>query len=226
MAIDLGIYDPNSPQSKKSASIMANTQGDMLSRLINQSVATLDGSQHANFKSIITKYPFLSKEVIVGLVKAGANADTPGIDKVTSLDGIQSAIRAATAVKDLPSTFNKDKSLFQTVGDAVYGTLKGTSRIGFAALRSPYDYLTTAARNVYAVSQGEKGAGMQLAKDLNPGTLLFGKTTTLGATARDIFDGGGVSTGSGFFIDPKSRVGKEQARAMQSLLSFLHLVLL
>ena len=216
MAIDLGIYDPNSAQSKKSASIMANTQGDMLSRLINQSVATLDGSQHANFKSIIAKYPFLSKEVIVGLVKAGANADTPGIDKVTSLDGIQSAIRAATAVKDLPSTFNKDKSLFQTVGDAVYGTLKGTSRVGFAALRSPYDYLTTAVRNIYAVSQGEKGAGMQLAKDLNPGTLLFGKTTTLGAIARDVVDGGGVSTGSGFFIDPKSRVGKEQARAMQS----------
>lgn len=216
MSIDLGIYEPNSKQSKKSASIMANTQGDMLTRLINQSVATLDGSQHANFNSIITKYPFLSKEVIVGLVKAGANADTPGIDKVTSLDGIQSAIRAATAVKDLPSTFNKDKSLFQTVGDAVYGTLKGTSRIGFAALRSPYDYITTTARNIYAVSQGEKGAGMQLAKDLNPGTLLFGKTTTLGATARDIFDGGGVSTGSGFFIDPKSRVGKEQARAMQS----------
>ena len=216
MAIDLGIYDPNSAQSKKSASIMANTQGDMLSRLINQSVATLDGSQHANFKSIIAKYPFLSKEVIVGLVKAGANADTPGIDKVTSLDGIQSAIRAATAVKDLPSTFNKDKSLFQTVGDAVYGTLKGTSRVGFAALRSPYDYITTTARNIYAVSQGEKGAGMQLAKDLNPGTLLFGKTTTLGALARDVVDGGGVSTGSGFFIDPKSRVGKEQARAMQS----------
>ena len=216
MAIDLGIYDPNSAQSKKSASIMANTQGDMLTRLINQSVATLDGSQHANFNSIIAKYPFLSKEVIVGLVKSGANADTPGIDKVTSLDGIQSAIRAATAVKKLPSTFNKDKSLFQTVGDAVYGTLKGTSRIGFAALRSPYDYITTAARDIYAVSQGEKGAGMQLAKDLNPGTLVFGKTTTLGATARDIFDGGGVSTGSGFFIDPKSRVGKEQARAMQS----------
>ena len=216
MSIDLGIYEPNSQQSKKSASIMANTQGDMLTRLINQSVATLDGSQHANFNSIIAKYPFLSKEVIVGLVKAGANADTPGIDKVTSLDGIQSAIRAATAVKNLPSTFNKDKSLFRTVGDAVYGTLKGTSRIGFAALRSPYDYITTVARDIYATTQGEKGAGMQLAKDLNPGTLIFGKTTTLGATARDILNGGGVSTGSGFFIDPKSRVGKEQARAMQS----------
>ena len=195
---------------------MANTQGDMLTRLINQSVATLDGSQHANFNSIIAKYPFLSKEVIVGLVKAGANADTPGIDKVTSLDGIQGAIRAATAVKNLPSTFNKDKSLFRTLGDAVYGTLKGTSRIGFAALRSPYDYITTVARDVYATAQGEKGAAMQLAKDLSPGTLLFGKSTTLGATARDIFNGGGVSTGSGFFIDPKSRVGKEQARAMQS----------
>jgi hypothetical protein len=216
VAIDLGIYDPNSPQSKKSASIMANTQGDMLTRLINQSIATLDGSQHANFNSIIAKYPFLSKEVIVGLVKAGANADTPGIDKVTSLDGIQGAIRAATAVKDLPSTFNKDKSLFQTVGDAVYGTLKGTSRAGFALLRSPYDYITTVARDIYSVSQNEAGAGMRLAKNLNPGALLFGKTSNFGSLARDVVDGGGVSAGSGFFIDPKSRVGKEQARAMQS----------
>ena len=217
MSIDLGIYEPNSKQSKKSASIMANTQGDMLTRLINQSMRTLDGSQLANFNSIIAKYPYLSKEVIVGLVKAGANSDTPGIDKVASLDGIQGAIRAATAVKDLPSTFDKDKSLFQTVGDAVYGTLKGTSRVGFAALRSPYDYITTAARNAYALSQGEKGAGMQFAKDLNPGSMLYGKTSTFGQIARDVFDGTpGVSTGSGFFIDPASRVGKQQARAMQS----------
>ena len=215
MAVDLGIYDPNSTQSKKSAKIMSTTQGDMLSRLINQSVATLDGSQHSNFNSIIAKYPFLSKEVIVGLVKAGANADTPGIDKVTSLDGIQSAIRAATAIKKLPSTFDKDKSLFRTVTDAVYGTVKGASRIGFATLRSPYDYITTAARDAYAISKGEEGAGMQFVRDLSPAGLVS-QSTTLGATVRDIFDGGGVSTGSGFFIDPTSRVGKQQARAMQS----------
>jgi hypothetical protein len=215
--INLGIYDPNSVQSKKNASLFANTQGDMLSRLINQQMATLDGKEIQNFNSITGKYPFLSKEVVVGLIKAGANADTPGIDKVTTLDGINQVIRNATAVEKLPSAFNKDKSLFGTVRDAVYGTLKGTTRVGFAALRAPYDYITTAYRDAYAITQGEKGAGMQFVKDLNPATMFTNKTTLLGSLTQDIFDRkDGVDTGSGFFMDPASRVGKEQAKAMQS----------
>ena len=214
--IDLGIYEPTSSQSKKNASLFANTQGDMLSRIINQQMATLDGTQMQNFTSITRKYPFLSKEVVVGLIKAGANADTPGIDKVTSLDGINKTIRAATAVEKLPSTFDKDKSLFGTVRDAVYGTVKGTSRVGFTALRAPYDYITTVGRDAYAVMQGEKGAGKEFVKNLNPATMLVGETVGLGALVRDTFDGGGISTGSGFFIDPTSRVGKQQAKAMQS----------
>lgn len=214
--INLGIYDPNSVQSKKNASLFSNTQGDMLSRLINQQMATLDGTQMDSFSSITRKYPFLSKEVVVGLIKAGANADTPGIDKVTTLDGINQVIRNATAVKTLPSTFNKDKSLFGTVRDTAYGALKGTTRVGFAALRAPYDYITTAGRDAYAVMQGEKGAGQQFLKDLNPATMLTGQSTLLGSLVTDTFDGGGISTGSGFFIDPTSRVGKQQAKAMQS----------
>ena len=212
--INLGIYEPTSPQSKKAKNLFSNTDSDMLQRLINQQVATLDGSQHTNFDSIIKKYPHLSKEVVVGLVKAGANSSTPGIDKVTSIDGINTAIRAATVVKNLPSTFGSDKNLFEKTRDIAYGGLKGATRVGFATLRSPYDYLTTAARDAVAVTRGEIGIG-QVAKDLNPASMITGASTTLGSLARDVTNGGGVSTGSGFFISPESRVGKTQAKAMQ-----------
>lgn len=215
--IDLGIYEPNTPQSKKNATLMGNTDNGMLQRLIKQEMASLDGSQMANFNSIITKYPHLSKEVIVGLIKAGANADTPGIGTVANLDGVQSAIKAATMVDKLKSQYGNDKNMLESIRDTVYGGLKGTTRVGFAALRSPYDYVTTIGRDIYALTKNEKGAGFQLAQDLNPGSMLFGKTTALGSIARDFVEGNnGVSTGSGFFIDPSSRVGKEQAKAMQA----------
>ena len=213
--IDLGIYEPTSTQSKKNASIFSNKNNDMLTRIINQQMATLDGSEFSNFNSIVSKYPFLSKEVVVGLVKAGANADTPGIDKVTSMDGVQQAIRAATMVKDLPSLAAKDKNLLSTIKDTAYGYVKGVVRVGFATARSPYDYTTTIFRDIYGAIQGEEGSGGRLIQDLNP-TQLLGKTTNIGALLRDVADGGGVSTGSGFFLDPKSRVGKNQAKAMQA----------
>jgi len=213
--IDLGIYEPTSTQSKKNASIFANKNSDMLTRIINQQMATLDGSEFSNFNSIISKYPFLSKEVVIGLVKAGANAETPGIDKVTSMDGVQQAIRAATMVKDLPSLAAKDKNLLSTVKDGAYGLLKSIVRVGFATARSPYDYTTTVFRDIYGALEGEEGSGGRLIQSLNPANLV-GKTTQLGALLRDVADGGGVSTGSGFFLDPNSRVGKNQAKAMQA----------
>ena len=213
--IDLGIYEPTSTQSKKNASIFSNKNNDMLTRIINQQMATLDGSEFSNFNSIVSKYPFLSKEVVVGLVKAGANADTPGIDKVTSMDGVQQAIRAATMVKDLPSLAAKDKNLLSTIKDTAYGVLKGTVRVGFAAARSPYDYTTTIFRDIYGAIQGEEGSGGRIIQNLNPSQLL-GKTTNIGALLRDVVDGDGISTGSGFFLDPNSRVGKNQAKAMQA----------
>jgi len=207
--IDLGKY--NDP-SKFRAPGMFDNAGSVLQQLINQEVAGLDGSQHANFDSIIKKYPNMSKEIVVALIKQGANANTPGIDKVVSLDGVNQAMTAATAMKKLPSLAEKDKNFLSTVKDAIYGGLKGTTRVGFAALRTPYDYLTTLSRDVYAASKGEIGAG-QILKDANV-LGLPNQSTTLGALARDMFDGKGVSTGSGFFISPESRVGKQQAKAM------------
>ena len=207
--IDLGKY--NNP-SKFRAPGMFDNAGSVLQQLINQEIAGLDGSQHANFDSIVKKYPHISKEIVVALIRQGANANTPGIDKVVSLDGVNQAMTAATAIKKLPSLAEKDKNFLSTVKDAIYGGLKGTTRVGFAALRTPYDYLTTLSRDVYAASKGEIGAE-QILKDAS-GAGLFNQSTTLGALARDMFDGKGVSTGSGFFISPESRVGKQQAKAM------------
>jgi len=207
--IDLGKY--NDP-SKFRAPSMFDNAGSVLQQLINQEVTGLDGTQHANFDSIVKKYPNISKEIVVALIRQGANANTPGIDKVVSLDGVNQAMTAATAIKKLPSLAEKDKNFLSIVKDAIYGGLKGTTRLGFAALRSPYDYLTTLSRDVYAASKGEVGID-QILKDVNPSGLV-GSSTLLGALSRDALDGKGVSTGSGFFISPESRVGKQQAKAM------------
>jgi hypothetical protein len=213
---DLGIYEPTSAQSRKSASVLSNIGVDSLARMMEYELISFDGTQHSNFDSIVKKYPHLSKEVIVGLVKAGANAKTPGIDSVASIDGINQVMRQATYVKSLPSTFQKDKNLFQTARDALYGGFKGTTRVGFAAARSPYDYLTTVSRNLYAVTQGEDISAGQIIKDMNPINIITGETSTFGSLVRDTFGGKpGVDTGSGFFVNPESRVGKQQAKAMQ-----------
>ena len=216
MSIDLGIYEPTSSKSKKSASILANTSGDALGRMMQYEMIGFDGTQHTNFNSIVAKYPHLSKEVIVGLVKAGANANTAGIDKVASVDGITQVMRQATYVKSLPSTFQKDKNLFQAARDTLYSGFKGTTRVGFAALRTPYDYLTTVSRDFYSLTQGENISPTQIIQDLNPINAITGKTSQFGSLISDLIGGKpGVDTGAGFFINPESRVGKQQAKAMQ-----------
>ena len=54
--IDLGKY--NDP-SKFRAPGMFDNAGSTLQQLINQEIAGLDGSQHANFDSIVKKYPHI-----------------------------------------------------------------------------------------------------------------------------------------------------------------------
>jgi hypothetical protein len=214
--MDLGIYEPTTSNSKKSATLLSNTGPDQLARMMQYELISFDGTQHTNFDSIVKKYPHLSKEIIVGLIKAGANADTPGIDKVATIDGISQVMRQATYTKSLPSMFQKDKNLFEKTRDALYGGFKGTTRVGFAALRSPYDYLTTVSRDLYALTQGEDISAGQIIKDMNPLSAITGETSTFGSLVRDTFGGKpGVDTGSGFFVSPESRVGKKQAKAMQ-----------
>lgn len=215
--INFGIYDPKNPLYKKSKDVVNSINPvDAYNNMLKQQVGALSGTETQTINEIINKYPTLSRDVLISLVKAGATADTPGIGNVTSVDGVTKAIAAAQRLEKIPSVFTKDKSIAEQVRSAVWTGFKGTTRVAFATLRSPYDYLTTAGRDVRAVLTGElKGqdALMQIAKDISPAGLT-GESTQLGALIRDITDGGGVSTGAGFFISNDSRVMKQQARAM------------
>lgn len=217
--IDFGIYDPSNPLYKKSKDVVRSINPvDAYNNLLKQQVDSLTGVENQNINEILNKYPTLSRDVLISLVKAGATANTPGIGNVTSVDGVNKAIAAAQRLEKIPSVFTKDKSIREQVRSAVWTGFKGTSRLTFAALRSPYDYLTTAGRDARAVLTGElKGmdALNQIGQDLNPINIIGGgKTSQLGSLIRDVVDGNGVSTGAGFFISQDSRVMKQQARAM------------
>jgi hypothetical protein len=217
--IDFGIYDPSNPLYKKSKAVVNSINPvDAYNNMVKQQMGALTGMETQTMSEIMNKYPTLSRDVLMALVKAGANANTPGIGNIASVDGVTQAVTAAQKLDKIPSSLTKDKSIFAQVRDAMWTGAKATSRVGFAALRSPYDYLTTAGRDIYAIGRGEvSGANALglLGKDLNPVNIVgAGETSQFGSLMRDLVNGGGLSTGAGFFIDPNSRVGKQQAKAM------------
>lgn len=212
MAIDFGIYTPGSSTYKKSKSLLDNLDiNQSYNALVMQQANSLNPSDLTAFNGISSRYPSLSRDVVLGLVRSGASADTPGIGKIASVDGIAKVMADANKLKTLPSTVKKDGSLLGSLRQGAWGAFKGTSRYTFALLRSPYDYATTVGRDLYAAATGDIGFS-QVASDLSAG--VFNKTTNFGALLRDQFNGKGVDAGAGFFISPESRVGKQQARAM------------
>ncbi len=151
------------------------------------------------------------------MVQQGLNSDTPGLDKIVSMDGITQLKRDMLNVDKIKSSVKQDRGILGSIQNAfkevVYDPFKGVTRVGFAILRSPYDFATTITRDAYALSRGEKGAGKQLLEDM--AFSIFGESTQLGALTRDVVGGKpGVKTGSGFFLTPQTRVGKDQAKAM------------
>lgn len=199
------------PKLSPAAQALYSNQNDAMKRNIAMTMTTLTPDKYANFNSITARYPNLSKDLVMSMVAQGLNADTPGLGKIASLDGISQLKNDMTNVDKIKSTVTKDRGLVGSVMDSfvnkVYDPFKGVSRAGFALLRSPYDLVTTLTRDIAA----QKDPNLFL-KDL---ATLGGKNTQFGALIADTIGGGkGVSTGSGFFISPESRVGKEQARAM------------
>ena len=182
-----------------------------MKRNIAMAMTTLTPDKYNNFNSITARYPNLSKDLIMSMVAQGLNADTPGLGKIASLDGISQLKNDLANVDKIKTTVKKDRGLVGSVMDTfsnlVYDPFKGVSRAGFSLLRSPYDLVTTLTRDIAQ----EKNPSLFL-KDL---ATLGGQNTQFGALIADTLGGGkGVNTGSGFFIAPESRVGKEQARAM------------
>lgn len=207
----------NKPKLSPAAEAMYGNQREVTARNIAITMGTLTPDNYVNFNAIVNKYPNISKDLVMAMVKQGLNANTPGLDKIVSIDGITQLKRDMLNVDKIKSSVKQDRGIVSSIADAtvgkVYDLFKGTTRVGFAALRSFYDTGTTLTRDIYALSQGQKGAGGQLVSDIR--SNVFAPSTQLGALMRDVVGGKpGVDTGSGFFIAPESRVGKDQARAM------------
>lgn len=181
-------------------------------RLMAVQMGSLTGQTYANFNSITNKYPGMSKDLVMSMVRQGLDANTPGIDKITTIDGLAALKADAAAVAKIKTSVTPNRGILGSVQnafkEAVYDPFKGTTRLLFATLRSPYDALTTIGRDLTAMSRGEQGAGGQLLKDVTGG--FFAESTQLGQLARNFNKG----TGSGFFITPETKVGKAQAKAM------------
>lgn len=181
-------------------------------RLMQVQMGSLTPETYANFNAISNKYPGISKDLVMSMVRQGLTANTPGLNKITTIDGLAALKNDAAAVDKIKKSVTPDRGILGSVQNAfqnvVYDPFKGATRLVFAGLRSPYDATTAVVRDVVAMSRSEAGAGAQFAKDISGN--LFGESTQLGQIVRNANSG----TGSGFFVTPESKVGKAQAKAM------------
>lgn len=193
------------PKLGPAAQAVYNNSQDSLRRRVAIQMNTLTPDMYKNFQGIVDKYPGMSKDLVMAMVSQGLTADTPGLGKIVSLDGISQLKNDLVNVEKIKSTVKKDRGFLGAVGDtfrnAIYDPFKGATRFTFAALRYPYDWATAATRD--------------LTTGRVPGLNI--KETQLGALVSDALGGKpGVDTGNGFFINPESRVGKDQAKAMSA----------
>jgi len=179
-------------------------------RMVSLEYGSLTPDKTDNFTKIANKYPNISKDLIMSMVKQGLTADTPGIGTIVSVDGITKLKNDMINVDNIKKSVASDRGILGQIGNQlsnkIYDPFKATTRVGFAAIRSVYDLATVSARNI---STGD--AARTITDPMN----TF-KSTLIGSLVTDVLDGKGVDTGSGFFIDPKSKVGKDQAKAMQA----------
>lgn len=191
-----------------------SAESSNLPNLVNQKVAGLDPVTTENFNSLVKMFPNQSKDYLISAAKIGLNSSTKGIEKLSANDGIAQLKQDLINFDNIKSEADKDKSF----RDGVYGVLKGLSRVTFATLQAPYQYLTNVGRNLYARGRGEISTG-QLIQNASLAEL-FGEETNLGqllrATGGVITGNGPVDTGSGFFVNPESKVGAAQAKAMSA----------
>jgi hypothetical protein len=180
---------------------------------VDAEVAGLDPKVIDNLNSLMEKFPNSSKDYLLSAAKIGLNANSQGIDKLSAHDNLASLKQDLFNIDNINAQAKKDKSFTQSI----YSLLKGTSRVGFAALQAPYQYVSSVGRDIYALSKGEINLGEAIQ---NNSFSMLGDTTNLGqllqATGGLIAGKGPVDAGSGFFITPETKVGAAQAKAMSA----------
>ena len=179
--------------------------------MMQYSMNSLSPDALSNFNAITQKYPGMSNDLVISMVRQGLNADTPGINKIATIDGIAALKADAFNVDKIKKSVKPDRGFLGTIGaglkEGIYDPFKGLTRTLFATLRLPYDMATVnLGRNPLALFRGEDISTKQYLLDQVPGVS---DATTLGALIRNFSD-----QGSGFFVGPTSKAGKAQIKAM------------
>ena len=214
----LDSWNPSKNKNIKITGIFDNTQ-TQLDRLVAQEMNSITPQQYQNFLSMQAKYPNQSKDFILSAVRLGLNADTPGIGKLASIDGLSQLKQDYLNTQNIKKTVAGDRSIAGTILNGAYAALKGTSRVTFSATRGIYDNLTAIGRDAYAIatSSNKNAASNQLLKDLTalPTAGLTADSSMISQLGRAFLaNPTQVDTGSGFFVSEDSKVGKAQAKAM------------
>lgn len=198
-----------------------NNTNRVLANAVDTQLQGLDPKVTQDFNSLVNRFPNQSKDFLLGAAKLGLNANSAGIEKLASADGLAQLKQDLANVDKLKASVNQDKGLLQGIKDAVYSGIKGTTRALFATLQAPYQYATTVGRELYAMGRGEStGSVSERFQRLNPLTGMVAPTTNLGqlvsSVKKGITEGQKIDTGAGFFIAHDSEVAKSQAKAMQA----------
>ena len=179
-------------------------------RMMQSQIASLTPDAYNNFNAITAKYPGMSNDLVVSMVRQGLTADTPGIDKIATVDGISALKMDAFKLDKIKKQVKPDRGFLGTIQsglkELVYDPFKMGTRVLFAGLRLPYDMATVVGRDMLAVTRGEDISRGQIWQDAIPGAS---EATTFGSLIRNW-----SNQGSGFFAGPETKVGKEQAKAM------------
>lgn len=154
-----------------------------------------------NIADLTKNMPGLSLDTIVSSASMGMNSTTPGMQGLASADGLAQLQKSNEEIASLKDSV-KEKG---GVRDSLYGLFKGFVRGGFATFNAPVQYTESLARRAYARAHGETPT-------TNP--LPFANPdVTFNQLWADFLDDGKVDSGSGFFVDPNSSVGRAQADA-------------
>lgn len=164
-------------------------------------MGSLNEDQYKNYDSLVNKYPNLSRDAVMSMVRNNVTVDTPGVDKIATVDGIAQLknpqplnLRQAVASQKQPL----GGRVVSAITNPIYEPIKFTSRVLYGLARSPYDVATVLARNS---QMGKWDIGNSL-EATNLGSLIKNYATS------------NESGGNGFFISPESKTGKDQANAM------------
>ena len=150
---------------------------------VKQRIATLDPQIQANLDSLLNKFPNQSKDFLLSAAQMGLNANSKGIEKLATADGFAQLKQDLTNVDNIKSTAKQNKNFAEAVWNTViYNPFKGATRLAFAGLQAPYQYVTTVGRDLYAMGKGEVGLDT-FTKDSSL-VNLAGQTTTLGQVLR------------------------------------------